>query len=346
MKYFALSFLFLFTQTCEQFSSENQSRPVKDSYRIVSYNVENLFDTYDDEFKFDDDFTPYGSYYWGKKKYEKKLNDIGKVLVNLAEENIPAAIGLVEVENATVLEDLLNKSPLSKFQYGIVHEESPDERGIDVALLYDENQFQYISHQVGRIQFPKPIQDKTRDILFVKGILAKDTVFISVNHWPSRRGGASISEPKRKYVAKKLREKTEAILEKQPNAGVIIMGDFNDTPTNKSLYQSLGAKPFDDENSQLVNLMYPFEKQGVGTYKFRNQWNLLDQFIVSRNLMDSIGSLRITQNSAKIFDADWLKEDDPVYPGERLYRTYLGPKYKGGYSDHFPIYLDIEVQKN
>lgn len=345
MKYLAFSFLFFLTQTCQQFSSTEKELPVKDSYRIVSYNIENLFDTYDDEFKYDDDFTPYGSYYWGKKKYQKKLNDIGKVLVNLADENIPAVIGLVEVENATVLEDLINQSPLSKFQYGIVHEESPDERGIDVALLYDENQFQYISHQVGRIHFPKPIEDKTRDILFVKGILAKDTVFVAVNHWPSRRGGASISEPKRMYVAKQLKEKVDAILAKQPNAGIIIMGDFNDTPTNKSLFQSLGAKPFEDKTSQLINLMYSYEKQGVGTYKFRNQWNLLDQFIVSRNLTDRIGKLKVTTSSAKIFDAEWLKENDPVYPGERLNRTFLGPRYKGGYSDHFPIYLDIEVSK-
>lgn len=344
MKYIVFSLLFL-SQTCEQVSSQDETTPSKSEYRIVSYNVENLFDTYDDEFKFDDEFTPYGSYYWGKKKYEKKLNDIGKVLVNLAEGNVPAIIGLVEIENKTVLEDLVKQSPLSKFQYGIVHEESPDERGIDVALLYDENQFHYISHQIGRIHFPKPIEDKTRDILFVKGILAKDTIFVAVNHWPSRRGGASISEPKRKYVAKKLKEKTEAILAKQPNAGIIIMGDFNDTPTNKSLYQSLGAKSLEDKNSQLVNLMYPYEKQGIGTYKFRNQWNLLDQFIVSRNLTDNIGALKITQKSAKIFDVDWLKEDDPTYPGKRLNRTFLGPRYKGGYSDHFPIYLDIEIQK-
>lgn len=343
MNYFILFSLFIIIQTCQPISSQNESKPLQDKYRIVSYNVENLFDTDDDEFKFDNDFTPYGRYSWGKKKYEKKLNDLGKVLVNLSEENNPAVIGLVEIENRTVLEDLINQSPLSKFQYGIVHEESPDERGIDAALLYDENQFQYISHQVGRIHFPKPINDKTRDILFVKGILAKDTVFIAVNHWPSRRGGASISEPKRTYVAKQLKEKAEAILKQQPNAGIIIMGDFNDTPTNKSLEQSLGAKPFNESNSLLVNLMHPFEKKGIGTYKYRNQWNLLDQFIVSRNLTDSTGSLFITQHSAKIFNADWLTEDDPNYPGKRLNRTFLGPRYKGGYSDHFPIYLDIEV---
>lgn len=312
----------------------------KKSFRIISYNVENLFDTWDEEYKYDDDFTPTGSYYWGRKKYEKKVNDIGKVLLNVSGNEVPAIIGLVEVENKKVLEDVLNNSPLQKFQYAIVHEESPDERGIDVALLYDTEQFEYLDHQIGRIEFPGD-DDKTRDNLIVKGILGGDTLYVSVNHWPSRAGGDASSEVKRIYVANQLREKTDAILDKQPNAGVIIMGDFNDTPLNKSMDETLNARPWGTENARYINLFYDEAKQGLGTYKYQNQWNMLDQFVVSNSLIDSKGSLYVTNESATIYDADWLKEPDPVYPGDRIYRSFLGPRYIGGYSDHFPIVLDV-----
>ncbi len=325
---------------CNQ-APQQATQSHKKSYRIICYNVENLFDTWDEEFKYDDDFTPTGSYYWGKKKYEKKVNDIGKVLVNVSGNEVPAIIGLVEIENKKVLEDLLNESPLQKFQYAIVHEESPDERGIDVAILYDTEQFTYLDHQIGRIEFPKPIVDKTRDMLLVKGLLGGDTVYVSLNHWPSRRGGDAETELKRVYVAKQLKEKTDAILDKQPNAGLIIMGDFNDTPLNRSIEQSLEAKPWGTENARYINMFYDEAKEGLGTYKYQNQWNMLDQFIVSNSLIDEQGSLYVTEESARIFDADWLKEADPVYPGDRIYRTFLGPRYRGGYSDHFPIVLDV-----
>jgi len=313
----------------------------KPSYRLISYNVENLFDTWDEEFKFDDDFTPTGRNYWGRERYEKKLNDIGKVLVNVSGDEVPAIIGLVEIENKTVLEDLLAKSPLQKFQYAIVHEESPDERGIDVALLYDTEQFRYLDHQIGRIEFPSPIRDRTRDMLMVKGMLGGDTVYVSVNHWPSRRGGDAETELKRIYVAKQLKEKTDAILDEQPNAGIIIMGDFNDTPLNRSVEETLAAKPWGSEDARYINMFYAKAKAGEGTYKYQNQWNMLDQFIVSYNLTDDVGNLFVTENSATIYDADWLKEGDPVYPGDRIFRTFRGPRYVGGYSDHFPIVLDV-----
>jgi len=334
-----LLFPFLVVQ-CNQ-APQQATVSNKKSFRVICYNVENLFDTWDDEFKYDDDFTPFGSYYWGKKKYEKKVNDIGKVLVNVSEHEVPALIGLVEVENKKVLEDLINVSPLQKFQYAIIHEESPDERGIDVALLYDTEQFQYLDHQVGRIEFPTDKSDKTRDMLLVKGLLGGDTIYVSVNHWPSRRGGSAESEFKRVYVAEQLKEKTDAILAKQPNAGVIIMGDFNDTPLNRSIEEGLDAKPWGTDSAKYINLFYEDAQKGLGTYKYQNQWNMLDQFIVSNSLLDGEGGLYITKDSASIYDADWLKESDPVYPGDRINRTFIGPRYNGGYSDHFPIVLDI-----
>ena len=328
---------------CENLQQSNQQLEEKAEYRIVSYNVENLFDTWDEEFKFDDDFTPNGANYWGRDRYEKKLNDIGKVIVNMSAYNVPAIIGLVEVENKTVLEDLLTKSPLQKFQYAIVHEESPDERGIDVALLYDTNQFQFVDYEIGRVEFPPVIADKTRDMLIVEGYLATEKVYLVVNHWPSRRGGEAVSEPKRIHVAKMLQEKVASILEKEPDAGIIIMGDFNDTPTNKSIVTYLGAGEW-ESNSNLINLMFAMEKEGKGSYKYQNQWNMLDQFIVSKNLTDEQGKLRVSPQSAKIFAPDWLRETDPYYPGDRIFRTYRGPRYIGGYSDHFPIVLDLEVK--
>ena len=342
MRYLILLLSISLFNRCENLQQSQKDLEEKSSYRIVSYNVENLFDTWDEEFKFDDDFTPTGTNFWGKERYEKKLNDIGKVLVNTAAYNVPAIIGLVEVENKRVLEDLLNKTPLTKFQYAIVHEESPDERGIDVALLYDTEQFQFLDYEIGRVEFPEVIADKTRDMLIVEGYLAKEKVYVVVNHWPSRRGGASVSEPKRIHVAKMLHKKVNEILEQEPEAGIILMGDFNDTPMNKSIAQYLGAGSWEN-NKMLVNLMTDLEREGKGSYKYQNQWNMLDQFIVSKNLTDEQGKLRVRKNSAKIFAPDWLREDDPYYPGDRIFRTYRGPRYVGGYSDLFPIVLDITM---
>ncbi len=337
-------FLLLFFACSTNKSTPTASSSGQLSYRIVSYNVENLFDTYDEPSTFDEAFTPQGVNHWTNERYEEKVNNIGKVLINSSNgQRPPALIGLVEIENKHVLEDLLNKSPLSKFQYAIVHEDSPDERGIDVALLYDTAQFTYLDDQIGRIQFPQDHNDKTRDILIVKGLLNKDTVYVAINHWPSRRGGVARSEVKRRYVAQVLHKKVEDLLAQNPEVGIIVMGDFNDTPTNRSLNEDLDAGPWEG-GQKLINLMWAFEKQGRGSYKYQNQWNMLDQFVISRNLTDKKGRLIITPESARIGNYDWLTEQDPNYPGKRIYRTFRGPKYVGGYSDHYPIVLDIFTQ--
>lgn len=343
MRFLLICIVSLFYNRCQNLQQSKKDLEEKSTYRIVTYNVENLFDTWDEEYKFDEEFTPTGAKYWGRDRYEKKLTDIGKVLMNMTAYNVPAIIGLVEIENKTVLEDLLAETPLQKFRYAIVHEESPDERGIDVALLYDTDQFQFVDYEIGRVEFPKVIADKTRDMLIVEGYLAKEKVYVVVNHWPSRRGGVTKSEPKRIFVAKMLRKKVNSILEKEPTAGIIIMGDFNDTPSNRSITQYLGAGNW-QSNVDLINLMSEMEKEGKGTYKYQNQWNMIDQFIVSKNLTDDHGKLRITKQSAKIFAPEWLREPDPYYPGDRIFRTYRGPRYIGGYSDHFPIVLDVEVE--
>ncbi len=315
-------------------------------YRIVSYNVENLFDTYDEPYKLDDDFTPEGANRWTKYRLNKKIVDLGKVLVNAAGNEVPAVIGLMEVENADVLESLLRYSPLKKFKYKIIHEESPDERGIDVALLYDSDQFTYLNYQIGRIEFPFDAEDQTRDILMVKGVFGKrDTVYFAVNHWPSRRGGVAETEPKRVFVANQLKEKVEGILKKQPNAGVIMMGDFNDDSNNKSIREALKAGDWDEQdNFDYIDLLASRSKKGLGTYKYRDQWNMLDHFIITKNLTDDVGRLYIDESSVRIFAPDWLKEEDPNFPGNRIFRTYRGPQYVGGISDHFPLVLDVWVR--
>ncbi|MBX2845131.1 MAG: endonuclease [Saprospiraceae bacterium] len=344
MRWLCFVFLFGFVDRCDQFRSNSEALNYKDSYRIVSYNVENLFDTWDEPYKFDDDFTPMGANRWTRARYEKKVQDIGKVLVNAAGDKVPAVIGLIEVENRKVLEDLLNNSPLRKFQYAIIHEDSPDERGIDVAFLYDTDQFNYIDYQIGRIEFPDDVEDETRDILMVKGSFGKDTVFFAVNHWPSRRGGVAETAPKRMHVAETLRAKTDAIRAKQPNAHIILMGDFNDSPFDVSVANGLKAGALNNNTAPLINLMSERYRNGQGTYKYQNQWNMLDHFIVSRNLLDEEGKLFIADNSLQIFAPDYLREADPNYPGERIFRTYRGPNYVGGYSDHFPIVLDVFVR--
>jgi predicted extracellular nuclease len=313
--------------------------------RFVFYNVENLFDIYDDTVKQDDEFLPWGLKGWSRDRYEEKLRKIFKVLVNTGGWEMPDMIGMCEIENRFVLRELLEKTPLSREDYGIIHEESPDARGIDLGFLYRRDKFTPIGHEAVRIKFPSGSSYRTRDLLRIEGLVNnRDTLHIFLCHFPSRRGGETASEPRRLHVAAVVRARIDSILGVQPGARIIVTGDFNDEPSNNSIYEVLQAKGSWTglEKGQLYNYMHPYQtKEGRGTYKYGGFWNMLDKFIISQGLMHPGGHVYAKPNSAQIYQRPWLMTDDDDAPGRKPFRTYGGAYYYGGYSDHLPIYLDL-----
>ncbi|MFC2096143.1 hypothetical protein ACFLQ3_00415 [Bacteroidota bacterium] len=320
-----------------------------DSYKILFYNVENLFDTQDDSLTNDEEFLPEGERFWNKHKYYSKLNNIYKVIVAIGGWSPPAIIGLCEIENRKVINDLVNNTPLNKFEYQIIHEESPDRRGIDVGLLYRKELFKPISYEAIPVNFPNNPESKTRDILYVKGIAKKnDTLNIFINHWPSRWGGQLESEDRRLFVASVLKNKTDSIFKSNPESNIIITGDFNDYPDNKSISSILNASQSFDmiESNHLYNLSSSLTKtSNIGTHKYQGDWGVLDQFIVSGSILYIQNKVFTTLNDIHIFNADFLLEPDEGYYGYKPKRTFVGYKYNGGFSDHLPTYLILNFNK-
>ncbi len=317
------------------------------SYRIMFYNTENLFDTEDDPETSDSEFLPEGARYWSDSRYKQKLSNIYKVIVAVGEWDLPKLVGLSEIENRKVLNDLLNYTPLYKTDYKIIQYESPDARGIDVALLYRSDYFTPVAQRAIRVVWPASIgSGTTRDILYVKGVTANgDTLNVYVNHWPSRWGGQMETEEKRMFVAKMVKNHSDSILNDNPQANIIIMGDLNDYPTDRSLTESLKANTSFDriKSDKLYNLSYYLQEvKKLGTHKYNGQWGILDQIIVSGALLDTVGNIYTTPDDAHVFNADFLLEPDDKFPGKRPDRTYIGFKYHGGYSDHLPTYIDLK----
>lgn len=306
------------------------------------YNVENLFDPFNDSLKRDDEFTPEGARHWNWGKFQTKLSQIYKTVLSLGNPLPPAIIGLCEVENRFVLNQLVYKTPFSKMDYRIVHEESPDRRGIDVALLFDPKRAKLLGHEAINVFFPFAPDTRTRDILYSKLLVfEEDTIHVFVNHWPSRWGGQMATDPKRKHVANILKHKTDSIFQIDSSANIIIMGDFNDEPYDESLYNNLYARNIAD-SGLLINLMLSLShSKSVGTHKYQDHWGILDQIIISKSLILPPNQIIVKNSTARIFNASFLMEDDIKFMGEKPYRTFIGFKYYGGYSDHLPVYVDL-----
>lgn len=340
-----LSLLFL---AAVQLFAQNAPYDPARNFTVVFYNVENLFDTINSPGINDGEFTPSGSYQWNTKPYRKKLEDIAKVLSSVNPLELPEIIGLCEVENKEVLTDLIRTGQMQGGNYAIVHETGPDARGIDVALLYRQNAFNYLSHKAIPVNFPFDSNSKTRDILYVKGLAAeKDTFHLFVNHWSSRVGGEVQTEPKRVFAAMKLRNHVDSLFRINPVAKILIMGDFNDEPTNASVFQFLNAnnKRKNYAYNELYNLMYDIHNMEIqGTYYFRGNWNMLDHLIVSRPFFDKTQGYFLEYESGKIFRAPWMLEKANRNGDEPPLRTFTGREYKGGPSDHLPVYMIL--QKN
>lgn len=315
-------------------------------YRILFYNAENLFDTENDTIKDDDDFLPGGLMRWNFYRYSGKISSLYKVLIASGDWEPPVIIGLCEIENRKVLEKLIYNTPLSQFNYGIIHGESNDPRGIDVAIIYRRDIFDLV---FSRLLIPKEYSHsrfRTRDVLYAKFFISEDTVHLFLNHWPSRRGGVLAGEDERRNISRMIREMADSINRSVYGKGkIIVAGDFNCTPDDTEIGILMKHNENGDEALVLVNLAKGSSQMGSGTYKYRGTWEMLDQVIVSESLLSSGPGIYTGHDMFRVFSPEFLLEKDPAYPGFKPFSTYSGYRYRGGFSDHLPVILDLKFRK-
>lgn len=309
---------------------------------FMFYNVENLFDTIDDPHKTDNEFMPVEPKNWNTERYRKKISDLARVISLVDTVKLPAVIGLAEVENDIVLTDLINEPVLKDAKYCIAWEGGPDIRGIDCALLYQPDKFRIDTVVYLKITIDTIPRFKTRDILYASGWLDNDYMHLFVNHWPSRRGGEEESEVKRERAAEVLRAKVDQIFENDSDANILIMGDMNDEPADSSLLHVLKALPNSEmpKSQQLVNLMWDEFSNGEGSYSYRNDWSMLDNIVVSSNLLVKRRGYNTSLDNGFIFHLpfmEFVNNRGEMSPN----RTY-GRSYYGGISDHFPVYVTFD----
>lgn len=332
-----------------------QSKSTFKVHTIAFYNVENLFDTINDPITFDDDRTPEGKDKWTGDIYRDKINHLAAVIGVIGKEvtqSSPALLGLAEVENRQVVEDLIKDPALNKNTYGVVHEDSPDRRGIDVALIYNKSVFTYISHQAHELMlYDSEDPSKrvyTRDQLVVSGLLDGELLYFIINHWPSRSGGEARSSYKREAAAALNLRIIDSLQVVSPDAKIVSMGDFNDDPINTSIKQVLKTreKKKDVKTMGLYNPMEAMYKAGIGTLAYRDTWNLFDQIIISEPFLRKDYST-YQFYKAGIFNSDFLVTPSGRYKGYP-FRSFANGTYTGGYSDHFPVYIYLikEVSKS
>jgi predicted extracellular nuclease len=317
------------------------SEEKKITHTIAFYNLENLFDIYNDATKHDNDFLPGSEKRWTKKRYDRKIYKLGQVISKIGfeeSEKPPAIVGLAEVENKNVIQDLINSKDLENYNYDFVHYDSQDERGIDVALIYDKAFFSVEKSKTYSVYLEDEIgdQDYTRDILYVSGFLHSEKLHCIVNHWPSRREGELLSNPKRIKAAEKVIEIINNIKQDDPNAKILVMGDFNDNPSNDSM-KLLSQK------AELYNPMETMLSYSRGSLNHNFKWNLFDQILFSTNLFETQKD-KLKFDEANIFDEKFLTQYKGKFKGQP-FRTFAGKKYKGGYSDHFPVYVQLNISK-
>ncbi|MDR2362361.1 MAG: endonuclease/exonuclease/phosphatase family protein [Prevotellaceae bacterium] len=324
-----------------------RAQPAK--YVVAFYNVENLFDTLKSPGVIDEEFTPEGPKNWDGKKYWKKLRNLEEVFYGIAStvKTYPTIIGLSEIENRNVLEDIVALKRLQKANYQIAHYDSPDARGVDVALLYRPDQFKYEGSASLKTVVPSRPDFRTRDILMVWGTIEDERFCFFVCHWPSRRGGSQSSEYLRTGAAQSVRNAADSMMQVYPGIKIAIMGDLNDDPNDKSVYEVLGAR---GDIRQVApagyfNPFYAMFKKGFGSLAYNDAWNLFDNIIVNGALANAAkGSLSLLKsggnNYGTIFNRPFLLQKSGQYKNYPL-RTYVGNDFQGGYSDHFPIFIFI-----
>ena len=339
-----MKFSLLFIFTC--FLCLNLSAQ-KAQYKVAAvgfYNFENLFDTEDDPIKRDEEFTPDGKRNWTDKIYQDKLGNLERVVSEMGTELTPdglAILGICEIENRKVLEDFVKQPAVAGRNYQIIHYDSPDERGIDVALIYQPKYFKVTKST------PLPLiiynddgeRNFTRDILHVEGLLDGEKIHVLVNHWPSRSGGEKRSQPGRNAAALICKQVKDSLVQIDPNVKIVIMGDLNDDPTSPSVKEVLASKfkTKDVRHGDFYNPMYDFFKKGFGTTAWRDAWSLFDQLIVSEGLVNKKQSGYHFYKAA-VFNKPYLIQKTGQFKGYP-YRTFDFDNYISGFSDHFPVYL-------
>lgn len=320
-------------------------------YEIIEvgfYNLENLFDTIvdpDTNKILQDDFTPFGKKNYTAEKYESKMNNMAHVISKMGVDISPdglALLGVAEIENRAVLEDLVNRESIRSRNYKIEHYDSPDARGIDVALLYNPDYFKVISSKSYPLTtYSGNKRMRTRDQLLVTGELKGERVHVIVTHWPSRSGGEKKSAPRR-YAAGELGRKIiDSIQAAEPNAKVIYMGDLNDDPSDKSVKEAMNtvAKIKDVTNDNLYNTLETNHANGIGTLAYRDNWNLFDQLIITPSLVTKDNNFDTYKFfKVVVYNEEFLKNASGSFKGYP-FRTFVGPNFINGYSDHFPVYM-------
>lgn len=307
-------------------------------FSVMFYNTENLFDTVDDTVKDDDEFLPGGSRHWTKGRYRQKINSIARVIAAAGEWEPPVIAGLCEVENENVVKDIVYSPVLARAHYSYVHVESPDRRGIDLALIYRRD---LIKIADSRSWIPDTTEGEafdSRNLLYAKAVKGADTIHIICCHFPSRRGGVLAAEKNRIRVASLARVKADSILSVSGGmASVIIMGDFNAEPAD-TLMNIIA------DGVNLINTSAFPASSVAGSYRYQGKWETIDQIIVSGAMTDANSRIYTNPHSFRVFDAPFLVTDDPDYPGRKPFATYNGYKWSGGYSDHLPVMITVTLR--
>ncbi len=338
-RFFFLASLFIFIVTNSLAQTELKE------FKILFYNLENLFDIKDDSLTSDENFTPEGEMHWTYNRLNSKLKNVSKVIIAAGGWKTPDILLFCEIENRYVLDKLISETPLKNTPYKIIHKESPDHRGIDVAMLYNSERFYPISYKYYPLVFKNEVL-KTREILCVSGIVdGKDTIHVLGNHWPSRYSGLLETKELREAAAILLRNLVNKIGSEFKNPKIIIVGDFNENPDDNSIINIFGAQSFEKtvNDSAIYNLSTNWVKANSGTLKYQSQWFVFDQILVSGALLNSNGRFHTTPGNASIVNLPFLLEEDKKFGGKKPYRTYNGFDYQGGFSDHLPAMLRLTI---
>ena len=317
-------------------------------YSVVFYNLENLFDIYNDPETHDDEFTPHGVKQWNEIRYQKKLTNMERVLFDIAaqQKEYPIVIGVSEIENRSVLEDLISQPKLKGANYRICHYDSPDARGVDVAFLYRSDVFKIQGSDNIKLHVEGLPNFRTRDLVVMWGTIEGEPFYFLVSHWPSRLGGKEASQFKRDACAKQIREIKDSLLRENPATKVIVMGDFNDDATDDSIVEVMGAKGkvWELEKGDFFNPYNEMLRAGLGTLAYQDEWNLFDNICVTENLVNADrGTLKLIKGNkfyGNIFTRPYMLQLEGQYKNYPL-RTFVTNNFQNGFSDHFPVYIYI-----
>lgn len=320
------------------------SQTAQEEVSILFYNVENLFDLIDDPQTEDDTYTPIGELHWTSKRLNQKLLNISKVILGASGWNVPDIVAMCEVENRFVLDKLLHDTPLKSVPYKIIHKESPDHRGIDVIMLYNPDHFYPLEYRYFPLLSANDEVLPTREMLYVNGIMNhKDTIHFFVNHWPSRFSGLLETREQRKMAAELLGAKVSELIQQYNSPKIVVLGDFNDNPSDESISEVLMAKPISGniDSNELYNLSYHWQNEETGTLKYQSQWYFFDQIMVTGSLLNAKNGYKTSEQQAGKVELPFLLEKDEKYGGFKPSRTYYGYSYRGGFSDHLPVLLRL-----